>query len=143
MLGGGGGIEWVTIMCKSCLVLVFALLAVQKAKFETLWECKTPRCKITWKRDFQTYHVCFWVFEIRPKFSETHIFEKPFYTACSEDLEKKNACSAGYIWKYTLLQVKTNEKDTVQDWSILHFMQFSFDLSWILPEVYPLRFSLV
>ena len=99
--------------------------------------------KITWKRDFQTYHKSFRDFEIWPKFSKTHIFEKPFYTPCSEDLEKNNASSAGYLWKYTPLQVKTNEKDTVQDWSILHFMQFSFDLSWILPEVYALRFSLV
>ena len=84
--------------CFAFLVLVFALLGVQYGSFETLWfhnsRLQTQNHLKTRLPDLSQMLSSF---KIGPKFSETHIFEKTFYTPCSEDLEKNNASSAGYI----------------------------------------------
>ena len=50
----------------------------------TLKKFNTLRRKITQKRDLETYHKCFWDFEIGPKFSENPlIIEERFYTPSS------------------------------------------------------------
>ena len=41
---------------------------------------KTPRSKITRKREFESYHKRFQDFEIGPNFSETQVFEERFYS---------------------------------------------------------------